>query len=169
MIQLENRLIEVFGTIPNIQDMDGKSLSSKYDFGTEADCIRFISVNKKAKDKYPLNWLETPINLKGKGPLFNTRLKFILATPTITDLENRTRITSSFDYVLDPLYNYVITALQQCGFISFKNQENNSFARHYNYCTVEDNESGFPDIWDAIVFSRDVQIDSSCNTRTINY
>ena len=169
MIQLENRLIEVFNTIPNIADMDSVSLSSKYDFGTEADCIRFITVNIKSKDKYPLIWLETPIILKGKEPLFNTRLKFILATPSIADLENRTRITSSFDYVLDPLYNYVITALQQCGFISFRNQENNSFARHYNYCTVDDKESEFPDIWDAIAFSRDAQIDSSCSTRTINY
>lgn len=165
MIQLENRLIEVFDTIPEISDMDSNAMTSKYDFGTEADCIRFISVNK---EKYPLIWLETPIILKGKEPILNTRLKFILATKTITELENRQRIESNFDYVLDPLYDYVITALQQCGFISFKNSEQNTFARHYNYTNVAEDKSKL-DIWDAIAFGRDVQIDSSCSTKTINY
>lgn len=165
MIQLENRFIEVFDTIPSINDMDGNAISSKYDFGTEADCIRFISVNKK---KYPLIWLETPINLKGKEPLFKTRLKFILATKTITELENRKRIESNFNYVLDPLYDYVITALQQCGFVRFLNQEQNTFARHYNYTNVAEDKSTL-DIWDAIVFGRDVEINSSCSTKTINY
>lgn len=165
MIKLENRLIEVFNTIPDIDDMDSNPMSAKYDFGTEKDCTRFISINKK---KYPLIWLETPIILKGKKPLLNTRLKFILATKTITDLENRQRIDSNFGYVLDPLYDYVITALQQCGFISFRNQNNNTFARHYNYTNVAEDKSAL-DIWDAIVFSRDVQIDENCGTKTINY
>ncbi|GAB4165939.1 MAG: hypothetical protein Tsb0033_27920 [Winogradskyella sp.] len=165
MIQLENRFIEVFDTIPAINDMDNKAMTSKYDFGTEADCIRFISINKK---KYPLIWLETPINLKGKEPILKTRLKFILATKTITELENRQRIESNFDFVLDPLYDYVITALQQCGFIRFLNQEQNTFARHYNYTNVAEDKSTL-DIWDAIVFGRDVEINSSCSTKTINY
>jgi hypothetical protein len=165
MIQLENRFIEVFDTIPNIADMDGNAISSKYDFGTEADCIRFMAVNKV---KYPLIWLETPINLKGKEPLFKTRLKFILATKTITEMENRKRIESNFNYVLDPLYDYVITALQQCGFVRFLNQEQNTFARHYNYTNVAEDKSNL-DIWDAIVFGRDVEINSSCSTKTINY
>ena len=100
--------------------------------------------------------------------LFKTRLKFILATKTITELENRKRIESNFNYVLDPLYDYVITALQQCGFVRFINQEQNTFARHYNYTNVAEDKSTL-DIWDAIVFGRDVEINSSCSTKTINY
>lgn len=165
MIQLENRFIAIFDTIPSINDMDNNAMTSKYDFGTETDCIRFISVNK---DKYPLIWLETPIILKGKEPILNTRLKFILATKSITALENRQRVESNFNFVLEPLYDYVITALQQCGFIRFLNQKQNTFARHYNYTNVAEDKSKL-DIWDAIAFSREVEIDASCGTKTINY
>jgi septum formation topological specificity factor MinE len=167
MIQLENRFIEVFDTVPNIDFMDA-SLKSKYDFGTEADCIRFMTVNSKGKDKYPLIWLETPINLKGKEPLFKTRLKFILAYPTQANMENRQRLETYFKEVLDVMFDYVITALQQCGFVRFINQEQNTFARHYNYTNVAEDKSKL-DIWDAIVFGRDVEINSSCSTKTINY
>ncbi|MAX71803.1 MAG: hypothetical protein CMC76_12025 [Flavobacteriaceae bacterium] len=167
MIQLEDRFIEVFKTIPNIT-FQGVSLNTKYDFGTEKDCVQFLTVNT-SKDKYPLVWLETPINLKGKEPILNTRLKFILAYPTESEMENRQRLDTYFADVLDPLYNYVITALQQCGFVSFINQVGNTFARHYNFTDASNNKSQFPDIWDAIVFARDVRIDTSCKTKTINY
>ncbi|WP_299129374.1 hypothetical protein [uncultured Winogradskyella sp.] len=167
MIQLEDRFIEVFDTIPNIT-FQGVNLKSKYDFGTETDCIRFLTVNSKGKDKYPLIWLETPINLKGKEPLFNTGLKFILAYPTEAQMENRQRLQTYFKDVLDPLYAYVITALQQCGFVRFINQKQNTFARHYNYTNVTEDKTEL-DLWDAIVFGRACEINSSCDIKTINY
>jgi len=168
MIQLENRFIDVFGTIPIIT-YKGGNLVSKYDFGTEHDCLRFLSVNTRPIDKYPLIWLDTTeLVLKGKPSRLQSRLKFILAYPTTSELENRERLKESFEKILDILFNNVIIALQQCGFITFKNSSNNQFARRFNYSETNDAESGFPDIWDAIVFSRDVEI-SDCDTKQINY
>ena len=168
MIYVEDKLESAFATLPTLQDLGGTNYQPVFDAGSHEDLLRLLWTNTGKVNVYPLVWLETPYLRKGKDERPNMRLKFFLATLADANQTNKQRREISFKNMLVPLYENVITAMSQSGFIRFLNEERNLVAWHYNYGVKENTESEVTDIWDVIVFERDIEM-TDCPLKTINY
>lgn len=173
MILVEERLKELFPTLPNITDIDGVEHKPKFDFGTEEDLIVFINDNRDAEiNTYPLIWVQTPFPTEGKEPRLNCKLKLILAVNSNSTLTNTERLEISFKPILVPLFENVIKAFNRCGFITLRNRDKEKRTNFFNYGVKEQGEKNTviqtTDIWDAIKFECEIEM-SDCPLREINY
>lgn len=167
MILVEKRLKELFNTLPEIE-VNGKNYKPQFDFGSHKDLLKFL--NQKAKEGgtvYPLIWLETPIEKVGKENRITVDLKLVLATLTNSEISNIERLNLTFGTTLVPLYKNVLKALQQSGFTQIRNKGKNKRTDFFNY-GVKENENQATDVWDAIKFECDLEI-NNCPLRQINY
>lgn len=175
-IIIEDRFAEVFDTLPAVKAYDKQMYDVLFDFGTQADCIRFLNNNRSSGGKeYPLVWLETPILAVQTGRNRVEMLTNILiATRTSSQHSNRERIKISFKPTLDPLFENVKKAINRSGFTKFK--EPNKFWKRTNYFNYgvppsgdnSEKESKATDLWDAIRFESKIEMDD-CPLLTINY
>ena len=172
MIIVEESLKELFATLPIIT-VDNLEYMPQFNFGTHEDLLCFLSHKAKEEGKiYPLIWLETPVEKKGKENKINIDLTLVLATLTSSEISNVERLEVTFKPTLIPLYNNVLKALRQSGFTKIVNAENNKRTDFYNYGVNEKNENEkkniTTDIWDAIKFECELQIRKDCK-KNINY
>lgn len=165
MIVVEDRLKNLFATLPNIT-VNSSDYAPAYNFGSHADLLVYLNQKRKEGGKvYPLIWLETPIEDIGKNDRIRTDLKLILATLTTTQLSNVERLLLSFDTTLIPLYDNIYKALRMSGFTKIISPENNKRTKYYNY-GIEKTEA--TDIWDVLKFECEVEF-TNCKQEIINY
>lgn len=171
MIIIEERLKELFATLPAIVGDNGSDYFPRYDFGTTEDLVRYLKDLNKQKEagksvkKYPLVWLETPIKQKGdESPVF-IDLKLILATESNSIASNTTRLEETFKGTLFPLLVNIKKSFRLSGFSRIMQPENNIETKFYNY---KGKDIGTTDIWDAIKFECSLRI-TDCPQNNINY
>lgn len=155
-------LSDVLDNLNPITDMNENSFQPRFDYGTEADLLKYLKQAKSAKIKtnvYPLVWIETPVTFSKEGPLLGTSLNIILATISDRNWSNRKRTATSFQYILDPLREEVLRALNAYDTtrVSDVNQDH---TKYFNY--ENDLEKGATDIWDAITLQVDLVINLNC-------
>ena len=164
---VEDRLKELFLSLPEITDLDGRSHSIKSDFGSEEDCHTFLNDNRSAREgSYPLVWIQTPFPSKGRLPKLNVKLKLILATISASNLTNDERVTLSFEPILEPLLKYVIKGLDVSGFTKMLNTDRDVRVNHFKYSVDDKNQS--TDVWDAITYECEILM-SECPLREFNF
>ena len=166
-MMIEERLELGFATLPDATDIDGKTHTVKFDYGTEKDCHIFLNDNRDAKlGSYPLIWIETPVLTTGRLPKQKVKLKLILATLTVSEFTNKDRREITFKPILNPLLENVKKFFNRSGFTKMMNTDNEKKANHFNYAVDGKNKS--TDIWDAITFECELQV-SSCPQREVFY
>ena len=167
MIIVEDRLTELFATLPNITDSASISHSIKFDFGSEEDCILFLNSNRKIINvgSYPLAWLQTPFISKGEDKK-DFDLKLIIANLSDAQSSNIDRLEYSFKAVLYPVLENVMKGLKVSGFTKILEPDTMKISNHFNYGV--DGKNPKTDIWDAIKFECKIQM-NSCSIRNFNY
>lgn len=169
MIIVEDRLKELFATLPPIIGDNTMSYLPVYDFGTQEDLIRLLNdFNKQAVKKYPMIWLETPVKQVGESSPVFVDLKLILATQSNSQLSNRERLEETFKKTLFPLLENVKKSFRMSGFTRTMNPEKNIETKYYNFTDIETKIGRGTDIWDAIKFESEVRF-TDCQLRNINY
>ena len=170
MIIVEERLKELFATLPNI-NVGSKSYAVNFDFGSHKDLLRYMNSQRKFQGgvSYPLIWLETPIEREvlRNGNIKLSGLNIILATLSDANQSNTQRLEVAFKTTLIPLQKYVIESLLKSGFTQIINDGQRSETNYYNY-GVNESEHEATDIWDVIKIELDLIMDSKC-LRCINY
>lgn len=170
MIIAERRLDEVFTTLPDIPGKGSDpSVTPKFDFGSHEDLMRFL--NDKAKSgnyPYPLIWLETPQKSKGGDTVRTFQCTLILATLTKASFTSRQRLEKTIEFILEPLFENIIIGLEQSGITRILDRHDYETEIFYNYGDNNNTETQGSDIWDAIRFSCNIEINGKC-IRTINY
>lgn len=158
-------LSEILDDLPVITDINGNDFKPVFDYGTQADLLKFLSLKKKSKSTgnvYPLVWLQTPVSFAKENEIEVANVNFVLATISDRNISNRTRTTNSFVQILDPLQASVEKAINvhEGTRVSRYNQD---IMKYFNY--ENDLEKGATDIWDAISFRVNLEINLDC----INY
>lgn len=168
MILVEERLKELFDTLPAIQGASD-SFKPTFGFGIQEDCLKVLDAKKKEKH-YPLVWLETPFTKTGKEHKFSFPLKLILAEKSDGVMSNEERFEKTFKPMLVPLYDNVLKALNRSGFTKILNEDRNKSTNYFNYSVSDGGKKATygPVIWDAIKFECELQMDS-CPMRTITF
>lgn len=169
-IVVEDRLKELFATLPPIIGDSGAEFKPVYDYGTQEDLLRLIrDLNKQqGVTKYPMIWLETPIKQTGDEIPIYVDLKLILATQSNATLSNRERLEETFKKTLFPLLDNVKKSLRLSGFSRIMNPDNNVETKYYNFTEIEQKIGKATDIWDVIKFECEVRF-TDCPLRNINY
>lgn len=178
MILPEERLKEIFDELPAIT-IGASSYTPIYDFGSQKDLYRFLNLKRKevtstgSGNIYPIIWMETPVTKVGTNTRLSFPLTLVIATLTNSTMSNLERLAVSFDTVLTPLYDNILTGLQQSGFtqiVPVENNQTNSVTRtdYFNYGTENDQNHETTDVWDAIKLECTVLMTDKC-LRTINF
>lgn len=157
-------LTQILDDLPEVLDINGKSFKPKFDYGTQADLLQFLKLKKKGRTKtntYPLVWLETPTRFEKSNNILTGTINLVLATNSKTDLTNRQRTERSFKQILDPLRESVVTAINahSGARVSVNNQV---ITKYFNY--ENDTEKGATDVWDAMSYQIEIQINLDCVT-----
>lgn len=164
---IEEKLKELFETLPNVTDLDSTSFEVKVDFGSEKDCYIFLDDNRDASlASYPLVWIQTPIKSTGRTPKINTKVRLIIATLSKAHFTNAQRIEYSFKPLLQPILDNAIKALNRSGFTKLLNTDREDRVNHFKYSVNDKNPT--TDVWDAITYDVEIEM-SECPLRTINY
>ena len=170
MIIVEERLRELFATLPNIT-VDQSSYPVSFDFGSHKDLLRYMNSQRKFQGgvSYPLIWLETPIEreVMRDGHITLSNLTLILATLSSSEQSNTERLETTFKPTLIPLNKLVLESLRKSGFTQIINDGQRSETNFYNY-GVNEEETQATDIWDVIKLELDLIMDNKC-LRCINY
>lgn len=169
MIVAEHIIRDIVATIPEIRINDEVSRKPSFHWGDENELDRYIKKNRDTA--YPLIWLlpsDDIFRTKGSNyEYLEKRCEFVLCTREVRqELFNDQRYILSYDVVLNPLLEYLITGLtksnvgEQIGnqFTSFKSP---------NY-SAESDANGTIDIWDAIKLDITIKFKDTC-LKTIYY
>lgn len=167
MINIEERLIELFESIPAIE-YNGKDYSVSLEVGNDKDLNRFLNSKRKEKGTniYPLLWVQTPIQADLDIQFVEAPIRLVIATLTNDNLSNKQRLKTTFKDVLNPTLGNVLTALRESGFTQIINDE---YIRtnFFNYGTIDNTKHVTTDIWDAILLECRIRIDSNCLQKII--
>ncbi len=179
MIRPELRIKEITDVLPviTIGSSDYKPL---YDFGTQEDLYNFLKQKQSevaqsgSGNVYPIIWMETPVRKRGNEKRITFELTLVIATLSNRNMSNIQREAVSFDTVLVPLYNNILTGLKQSGFTQVVTNDtllDHSVDRtdYYNYGPDQDPNHDSPDIWDAIKLETEVIMTSNCIRENINF
>lgn len=162
----EERLIEVFATLPERPGMEGDTpLTPKFEFGTQKDLLVYLNDETKLKEyPYPLVFAETPIlGIGGETYKDVKGLTIIVAHRSKAGFTPRERLQGTIKYRIRPTVEDVLTALKDSGVTVLTNKEKIAMDVWYNYgSTPEEKEHIATDIWDAIRFKVDVQFTTKC-------
>lgn len=164
MILAEDRLKELFNTLPELQGSE-EMFKPSYGFGSRSECIRFLD-SKKGLKHYPLVWLETPFETEGPDHRIDFRMRLILAELSNSEMSNEERLEITFKPMLLPLYDNVIKALDKSGFTKILNRDKMKRTNHFNFGLND--EAAVTEIWDAIKFECTVQM-TDCPINEIIY
>jgi len=160
MIIVEKRLKELFDTLPPIVDED-EDFKPLFDFGSEIDLNDFLKDERNKDTRYPIIWLETPLQKTGDKRL-TMDLKLVLANQNQYKNEsNLSRLENNFNNFLNPLYKNVIKALDQSGFTRIIDRDKIERTDYFKHTQSTD-------IWDAIKFECKLEM-TDCKLKTIYY
>lgn len=170
---VEERLIELMATLPEVTDLNNVKFKPLFDFGTEDQLNAVIKNNADSGSvEYPLIWVETGFTTKGKLPRLNVKLSFIIATRNKSDQTNKQRLETSFKPILYPCLESIIKGLKLSGFTKLINRDKETVSNHFNYGVAEKQKTGTVnpaiDVWDAVKFGCEFEM-SDCPLREINY
>lgn len=168
MIVVENRLREIFNTLPqvNIPDANGNPVpySVSFDWGTIEDLNLWLKQNAT----YPLIWLETGFEETHNSSKeeVSVALSFKIATSGLkSSLLNQQRIASTFDLVLFPVLENVRKAFERANTVQLQNTDW-KILKFYNWSTTEGMET--TQVWDALRFDVELIINGDC-LKNFNY
>ena len=173
MMSPEKVLKEIFVQLP-VSVIDGENYPVTFSWGSQKDCNAHLA-SIVTTNKYPLVWY-VPNEVVRVVEEQNVRIKLILAknsqnqnslNPEVWDRE--------FETVLDPLLENVRKALERSGKTMIVGNGDTVY-RSANYSADEVKSEGSQeetkqiDIWNVIVFERDLKIlgDAYC-VQTINF
>lgn len=163
MIVVEDRVLELLGTLPDITVKDSQGadvvFSMSYDFGSAEDLDLFL---KQETKKYPLVWLENGFSETHSTDKSEVQasLSFKIATYGLdSTLLNQVRLNSTFKDVLFPVLENVRKALERSNITLLQSREF-EITKFYNYGSDQAQEQS--EIWDAIKFDVDVKFNNDC-------
>lgn len=168
MVIVEERLMELFETLPSIQN-EGKSFKPVIGDGGEDELNRFLAdFDKQKRTPYPLVWIETPIfDLGDDQEKVGAKIKLIIATNTEAKWSQKVRRDLYFKPILVPVADNIMTALKTSNISDVLDEEKKSKALIYNYS--KEDVLKVPYLWDVIVLLLDVEINYKELKKCINY
>lgn len=163
MIISEYRIRDLVAEFPAIQINADISRTPNFHWGNKKELIKYLKLKKD--DSYPLIWLLPGAESKNESDL--TRVirdcTFILAHLEIQeDLFNSQRYDKSYRFVLDPLADTLIQALNGSS-ISRLTDTTYTLTKFPNYSNEEiADQNGTVALWDAIRITCTVEFNNFC-------
>lgn len=165
MISPENVIKEV------IQPLKDEGKFGFYHYGNEYELKRLFN-NQKYQTKYPFIWLVLPLDGNPSDDiqknLLDCRIKLILATNTNKSWLNDKRNIETYDKVLNPLYDDLISTFTKSLQVVIKDNEVNVL-KVPNYHQEEDGTRSNPAkhkvnyYWDVLKVEFDAILRNNCN------
>ena len=159
MLVVEEKVNDVLSQLPTILGD-----SPIYAWGDEKHLNKWIELKPNT---YPLIYQTSKEEVHNyRTEVVTTKWRAILATQNKnTSLTNDERWALAFRNVLNPLADYIIDGFEQGGFTIVNNSVN--IARYGNY--GDGNQHFTIDIWDAITFECDLEIQGKTCVGTLNF
>jgi len=159
MIIVEERLEEMFNTLPMIQTSNG-DFQPIFMYGDQKELNAFLKTSIGSDKPYPLIWLVYPYEENHTRTHVDIqRLSLILAVETNNAMLNPERMENTFKTVLVPLWNNIRHLFNASGTIDV-NQEYD-IIKFPNYGET-DTESESIDVWDALKVTFKCKINNYC-------
>ncbi len=163
-IIVEDRIKEIVAQMPKIRINDDNTKKPNFHWGDRRELGKYLEL--KRSDAYPLIWLLlSQDNHTERGFLCSRECEFIIATTeTRKDLLNDERFENSFEFVLNPVLEYLIQGLGSSSIARIQN-ESWSVERRPDYAEnyfKGDNENFTIELWDALKFTCDVEFNNHC-------
>jgi len=165
MIVLEERLAEIFDTLPDIVNADG-SFKPAFGYGDDLELSQFLKA-KINQAVHPLVWLvygnEEKHDRNNKF-LISQSTTFIIAAKNIIPMLNEQRMKKTYSNILNPMLKNVKTALMSSGITQVMPIGDNVF---FSVVKVP-NYTKSIHIWDAIKLTCSIKV-NACTFTQINY
>jgi len=163
-IIVENRMEEMLAYLPDMSVAPSLDLYPvRFEYGDQFAIMDFLKTQLGSETPYPLVWLMTPYiesHLKTKVQVKSMTL--ILAVETNADMLPKQRMKETFEKVLIPLLTNLKLLFMRANIINVSREYD--IVKYYNYSGDEmtglQSETG--DIWDAIKFTFDCDINDVC-------
>lgn len=162
MIVVEQRLQELFNTLPPVLIPDAADNLVPHDIFFDWGKIEDLNVLIKQEDVYPLLWLETGFDESHNNQKneVSVSLSFKIATSGLnSSLLNQQRILSTFALVLIPTLDNIRKAFERSNITVLENQDWN-ITKFYNWSDEQNLETS--QVWDALRFDIDLIINNDC-------
>lgn len=157
VIVVEDRLKEMFDTLPTITNSTGQVFKPQFRYGDGKELVSYLN---KTETDYPMIWLEYPYTESHKiNKVELNGVSLILAVSSNAVMYNPERIEETFKQFLLPLWNCVIETFRRSNTIDTLDEY--SLVKHPNYNTTA-NQNQATVIWDAIKVTFDTKINSDC-------
>jgi hypothetical protein len=167
MIIVEDRLKELFDTLPPIQ-IGGESFDAVFKYGDQKELMAFLASTKgDAVKPYPLIWYVQP-NAEtdnGHDQEVSLTLPLVLAVNNPKEMLNDERKETTYKTILEPLRANVRTALKKASILNLTGADVRFTTTKFPNYSGDDNnteESELQDVWDAIKQVQDVTINNHC-------
>ena len=159
MIVVEDRLRDLFNLIPDIQVNASTTKKLSFSFGRDDAINKYIELSNSTC--YPLVWMLPSKDEYDRSTGKTTKnLSLIVAhLETRDDLLNEHRYESSFKYVLNPLVNYIVQALENSSITNVISDEITTY-KDPNFTDKAENFS--IDKWDVIRLDCKIEINNHC-------
>jgi hypothetical protein len=159
-------LEQLIDNIPNII-RDNIEFKVRFGYGTHSDLLKYLKGVAKKKDypKYPLIWVETPLELDDyhRQNVAEGEINFIIATLSNNELSNKDRNKTTVK-ILQEVYEYLYDSLSKSRATKIISEKSGRRII-FNYET--DTEKGASDIWDVIQFRPEVKFKFNCEVKNI--
>lgn len=163
MIIVEDRLKEIFDTLPPLKNSKGIDFKPVFKCGDNKELSTFLKLSKKTRDPYPLIWLISPYTEEHKRThVLIENMSLILAVETNSSMLNNQRLEDTFKTVLIPLYDNIKTLFMKANTVN--TDDTYIVTKFYNYSgdTNPTDKHEVTDIWDAMKITFEIQINSNC-------
>lgn len=174
MIVLEERLSEIFDTLPPIVNSGG-SFKPTFGFGDDLELNKFIKARIKERI-HPLVWLvygNIEMHDKHDKYLVSNSTTLIIACKSLDHPLNEQRLKTTYSTILNPMLDNVKKALISSGITKVTPIRDKLFfeiSKHPNY-TSENIQTDAKTIviWDAIKLTFNLEVNDCTFTSTISY
>lgn len=161
MIVFEERLGELFDLLPVVTDANDNEFKPAFMWGTQDVLNKYLTLPMD-QSKYPLIWLvnsEDNYDSMKVNVRRETRLVIAMRSDKVDEF-NPFIYETDYKMILNPVLDNVLTALQNST-ISYLYDREFTVQRLPNY-SVNDNQNGQIDIWNAITLDCSIDINSQC-------
>lgn len=165
-IIVEERLREMFAFLPQIPNVNAVLFTPVFKVGDKKELLAFFAESTQ-NSNYPLVWLDMPYEEEhfNRKKVEIQNMNLILAVETNAEMRYSERLETVFKPRLYPLLDSILDVFTVSNTLSY--DSNFRVAKFGNYSdTAEGDEGTFPDLWDAIKLTLDVEINDTC-LRTI--
>lgn len=161
MIVFEERLGELFDLLPVVTDVNLNEYKPAFMWGTQDVLNKYLTLQSE-QSKYPLIWLvngEDNYDSMKHNVRRATRLVIAMRSDKVDEF-NPFIYETDYKLILNPVLDNVLTALQNST-ISYLYDREYNVQRLPNY-SVNNNDNGQIDIWNAIVLDCSIDINNQC-------